>query len=387
MLTFVNHLFDVDRYKNQKDYIVNNVDRVRTHNFILLQTSTILYFLLMCVLAILTVFLPELVFGRKVYMIAAATGIIWYAVICLIMKYSSLPPLPFLYIFYSVCMWLAAQDAIFLNHGEGSATAFCGIILVFSMLTIDYSYRINLFIIFITVVFMACSYIFESPAYAARDIGNACIFCLLSVIIGYIPRLSKLGDFESERILQIERNIDTLTKISNRRSLFEALIKSESPSCKEPYTGAIMMDIDHFKKYNDTYGHQAGDRVLQQIGCFLGDFGVDFKFDVFRYGGEEFLALTRGADAERLALIAQNLVNTVHALSIPYQASKQGIVTISAGYAFAEETENIKYEKLIHQADTALYAAKKNGRNQAIKYSGQKQAPSPSPEDESEINA
>jgi diguanylate cyclase (GGDEF)-like protein len=387
MPTFLSHLVDIEQYKNQKDYIFNNPERVRRQNFTLLQISTVLYVLLMTTLTLLSLCFSELKFGRPVYIISAVTGLIFYICTRSILQSSRLSPLPFLYLFYLICMWMASEDAIFLNHGEGSAAAFCGIILVFSMLTIDHSYRINLFIIIVTIGFIICSYLFEARRYAVRDISNAIIFCILSVIIGYIPRLSKLKDFESERILQIERNIDTLTKIANRRSLFEALIKSESDSCKDPYTGAIMMDIDHFKRYNDTYGHQAGDRVLQQIGCFLGDFSIDFKFDVFRYGGEEFLALTKDATPEKLKIIAENLVNTVQALSIPYQASKPGIVTISAGYVYAEETENIKYEKLIQQADTALYAAKKAGRNQAIRYAGQKAAPDPSAEDESEINA
>ena len=129
-----------------------------------------------------------------------------------------------------------------------------------------------------------------------------------------------------------------------------------------------MMDIDNFKTYNDTYGHQAGDKVLRQIGCFLRDYGVDFKFDVFRYGGEEFLAMTREQDEIILDTLAENLVKTIRALKIPYKVSLPKIVTISAGYSFLHKTSDKHYEKLIQQADAALYTAKNSGRNQAARY-------------------
>ena len=114
------------------------------------------------------------------------------------------------------------------------------------------------------------------------------------------------------------------------------------------------MDIDNFKTYNDTYGHQAGDKVLRQIGCFLRDYGVDFKFD--------------GFDEIILDTLAENLVKTIRALKIPYKVSLPKIVTISAGYSFLHKTSDKHYEKLIQQADAALYTAKNSGRNQAARY-------------------
>jgi diguanylate cyclase (GGDEF)-like protein len=368
MVKMLRYLFDKEKHEKQKTDIENNRERIREQNYIIFKNSALLFFILMTILAGFTFLFSELNSGRIVYSISAVSGGLLYLFAVLFLKKHTLSSLPFHYILYTISLWMSCEDAIFLNNGEGSAVAFCGMILIFSILTIDYFYRINGYIIILTIIFILCAYYFEPRLYAVRDIANAFVFCILSLIIGSVSRLSKLSDFENQRICRIERNIDTLTGIPNRRSLFESLAACEKPACQDPYTGAIMIDIDNFKTYNDTYGHQAGDKVLKQIGCFLRDYGVDFKFDVFRYGGEEFLVMTREQNGIMLDTLAANLVKTIRALKIPYKVSLPKIVTISAGYSFLHEISDKHYEKLIKQADTALYTAKKSGRNQAAGY-------------------
>jgi diguanylate cyclase (GGDEF)-like protein len=357
-----------EKYEKLKTDADNNNERIREQNYVTFRNSALLFFILMTLLVVFTFVLPELESGRTVYFISAVSGGLLYLFAVLFLKKRTISPLPFLYILYTISLWMACEDAVFLNTGEGSAVAFCGIILVFSILTMDYFYRIDCYIIVSTIIFILCSCYFEPRPSAFRDIANSFIFCILSIIIGRVSRSSKLSDFENQRICRIERNIDILTGIPNRRSLFEALAVCEKPLCPDPYTGAIMIDIDNFKTYNDTYGHQAGDKVLKQIGCFLRDYGVDFKFDIFRYGGEEFLAMTRDRDSNRLDTLAENIVITIRDLKIPYKVSLPKTVTISAGYSFLNENFPRHYEKLIQQADSALYTAKKSGRNQAAGY-------------------
>jgi diguanylate cyclase (GGDEF)-like protein len=368
MVKLINFLFDKKKYEKHKTDITNNRERIQEQNCIIFKNSALLFFILMTILVIFTFLFSELKNGRIIYLISAACGIFLYLFAVFFLEKHTLSPLPFHYILYTISLWMACEDAVFLNNGKGSAAAFCGMILIFSILTIDYFYRIDGYIIIVTTVFILCAYYFEPRTEAVRDIVNSFVFCILSLIIGRVSRLSKLSDFENQRILQIERNIDTLTGVPNRRSLFDALAACKKPTCPSPYTGAIMIDIDNFKTYNDTYGHQAGDKVLRQIGCFLRDYGVDFKFDVFRYGGEEFLVMTREQNEIMLDSLAVNLVKTIRALKISYKVSLPKIVTISAGYSFLHKTSDKHYEKLIRQADTALYTAKKSGRNQASRY-------------------
>ena len=357
-----------EKYEKLKTDTINNKERIREHNYIMFRNSSLLFFLLMALLVVFTFFFSELQGGRTVYSISAVCGGLLYLFAVLLLKKHTIAPLPFHYILYTISLWMACEDSFFLNNGEGSAVAFCGIILIFSILTMDLFYRIDAYIIAATIIFILCACCFKSKPGAFRDIVNSILFCILAIAIGRISRESKLSDFENQRICRMERNLDTLTGIPNRRSLFEALGVCEKTICPDPYTGAIMIDIDNFKTYNDTYGHQAGDKILKQIGCFLRDYGIDFKFDVFRYGGEEFLAMTRDSDDSRLNALAENIVKTIRDLRIPYKVSKPKIITISAGCSFLKENGHRHYEKLIQQADTALYSAKNAGRNQSVRY-------------------
>jgi diguanylate cyclase (GGDEF)-like protein len=357
-----------EKYEKLKTDVNNNKERIRGHNYVMFKSSALLVFLLMTILVVFTFFFSDLQGGRTVYSISAVSGGLMYLFAVFFLKKRTITPLPFHYILYTISLWMACEDTFFLNSGEGSAVAFCGIILVFSILTMDYFYRIDIYIIAATTIFILCACCFKTKPGAFRDIVNSILFCILSIAIGRISRDAKLSDFENQRLCRIERNLDTLTGIPNRRSLFEALAVCEKATCPDPYTGAIMIDIDNFKTYNDTYGHQAGDKILKQIGCFLKDYGIDFKFDIFRYGGEEFLAMIKDPDDSRLSTLAENIVKTIRDLKIPYKVSQPKIVTISAGCSFLKEDGHKHYEKLIQQADAALYSAKNSGRNQAARY-------------------
>ena len=159
--------------------------------------------------------------------------------------------------------------------------------------------------------------------------------------------------------LKIENNkfslTDPLTKLGNRRRLdlhVEKLIPASERS-GDPFS-LIMLDIDHFKKFNDTYGHNAGDDLLVQIANILTGCSRDQDL-VIRYGGEEFIVLlpkTRIKDAE---FITRRILATV---------KEKTDVTISAG--LAEYDKRISFDKLTEMADSALYTAKENGRDQYV---------------------
>lgn len=158
---------------------------------------------------------------------------------------------------------------------------------------------------------------------------------------------------------------DPLTGLYNRRYLDESLelelaraLRSETP------VAAIMLDIDHFKKFNDTYSHEAGDVVLKEVADVLarsmrrGDIAG-------RFGGEEFLLLMPGADAERAIARAENMRKAIGSLDVSYAGQKLGRVTASFGVAtFPHDGET--GQSLVHAADVALYAAKNSGRDRVM---------------------
>jgi len=159
--------------------------------------------------------------------------------------------------------------------------------------------------------------------------------------------------------------LDGLTGIGNRRR-FDEIFSREWHRCMrsgQPLA-VIMVDVDHFKAYNDHYGHHSGDECLRVVAAMLdavaqrpGDFTA-------RYGGEEFVCLLPETDAEGARLVAERLRESVTSRAIPHEASTTDpSVTISAGYAAAVPWNGMEPYSLLAAADEALYTAKKAGRN------------------------
>ena len=159
--------------------------------------------------------------------------------------------------------------------------------------------------------------------------------------------------------------LDPLTGVYNRRfglgrlhEEFERSIRSTIP------LGLLMLDIDHFKSVNDTYGHQAGDRILKSIAAIIKSILREGDILV-RYGGEEFLAILPAAASEDLELIGERIRRSVEESSHPYD-SQTIRVTISIGGA-AFPNQNVEKESaLLQLADDSLYKAKETGRNRVI---------------------
>ncbi|MGC9455913.1 MAG: diguanylate cyclase [Halothiobacillaceae bacterium] len=164
-----------------------------------------------------------------------------------------------------------------------------------------------------------------------------------------------------ERALEIESGKDSLTQLLNRRFLPAIMSREIEFARRSGKSFAVMLlDIDHFKQINDEYGHNAGDRVLQQVSSLIlgnlrnGDF-------VFRYGGEEFLVLLVESTAESALRVAEKLRRLVEAESFILADDTALGVTLSAGIAMHDGHPD--YQRLIDQADRALYQAKDGGRN------------------------
>jgi diguanylate cyclase (GGDEF)-like protein len=164
--------------------------------------------------------------------------------------------------------------------------------------------------------------------------------------------------------------IDGLTGVANRRQ-FDHVLTAEWRRCSRAQKplSLIMIDIDFFKRYNDTYGHQAGDACLQQVAMSLKNC-VTRSYDlVARYGGEEFVCLMPETSLEGAESIMQTLNNAVTSLAIPHAATdvlsdSHHIVTISMGLASITPNPESSLEELIFAADRMLYAAKQAGRGQ-----------------------
>lgn len=159
--------------------------------------------------------------------------------------------------------------------------------------------------------------------------------------------------------------VDGLTGVANRRRFDEAL-QAEWRRCRRSGSplALIMIDIDHFKHYNDHYGHQTGDACLQAVATRLREHLSRSHDLVARYGGEEFVCLLPECDLASAHAMAEELRIAVAGLNIPHETSPAArMVTISQGVASAIPDEASDADSLLQSADTALYAAKSSGRN------------------------
>ncbi|WP_292910631.1 diguanylate cyclase [Niveispirillum sp.] len=161
--------------------------------------------------------------------------------------------------------------------------------------------------------------------------------------------------------------LDGLTGIANRRA-FDGALLHETQRLAQGGTGSlslVLVDVDHFKRFNDFYGHQAGDDCLRAVAAALSG-GLRRNGEVAaRFGGEEFAILLPGHDRSAALIAAERLRRAVTGLSLPHAARPDGdLVTISAGAATL--TEPGEGTALIAAADQALYRAKANGRNRVV---------------------
>ncbi len=159
---------------------------------------------------------------------------------------------------------------------------------------------------------------------------------------------------------------DKLTGIGNRRSFDVNLANYWAQACRSKVPLSLMMvDVDFFKKFNDSYGHQAGDECLRQVATALDSCARRAGDSVTRYGGEEFAVVLFHTSLNEAQNLSEKMLNAVRKLNIRHEQSQHNIVTISMGITTMLPTPHDDMLKLVEEADKCLYRAKENGRNRA----------------------
>ena len=183
-------------------------------------------------------------------------------------------------------------------------------------------------------------------------------------------KLTELEELNQELEISHERlrilsSHDGLTGLNNRRR-FDELLRQEwsrGVRMQEPLS-IVLIDIDHFKAYNDTYGHVSGDLCLRRVALALENALLRSTDMVARYGGEEFIAILPDTDEQGALQVAERMQEKVRALKEAHDGSPSGtVVTISIGVGATVPDGRGRAETLVDLADKALYHAKRNGRN------------------------
>jgi diguanylate cyclase (GGDEF)-like protein len=192
------------------------------------------------------------------------------------------------------------------------------------------------------------------------------------VLEAILKAMGRIADMQTElneanRKLERLAAYDALTQVPNRRSFDEALVRFTLQAKREKTELALLLiDIDHFKPYNDHYGHAKGDSCLVQFAAALTECLLRPVDLVARYGGEEFAILLPNTSLEGAENVAKRIVETLEKLALPHEASPMGqYLTASIGVALSGEG-NVEPNAFIEKADVALYKAKDLGRNQYV---------------------
>jgi diguanylate cyclase (GGDEF)-like protein len=176
-----------------------------------------------------------------------------------------------------------------------------------------------------------------------------------------------------DKLLELNRNLellaleDALTGLANRRQ-FDLFIQAETGRALRNNTGLalLMVDVDHFKAFNDQYGHLAGDACLRKIAAIITDHIKRPGDLAARFGGEEFAVVLPGTDYVGAFLVAEKIRRAVQAANLAHSQSPEGSITVSVGVCGYDPAAQTTTDELIGAADKALYVAKASGRNMSV---------------------
>lgn len=175
--------------------------------------------------------------------------------------------------------------------------------------------------------------------------------------------IKKYSDLQKENSL-----VDELTGIANRKK-FDETLKTEYTTSKRLLIplSLLMIDIDHFKNFNDTYGHLKGDEILRVVASTIENMVKRPRDLVARWGGEEFVVILSDTNIEGAMIIAERIRKGIEDLKIFNEIfSSNDLLTVSIGISTYKLEDDLTVEELIAKSDKALYSAKKYGRNKCI---------------------
>lgn len=328
---------------------------------VILATGTVVFALLWG----LTFLLPDYRELRVVYGLVLAS----FVGIHVLSQLPSLRTASIVWLYCAFCAYAAntAFCGIFVIP-DSTGVMILGCLVLLPTLTLDFSWRADLLEILIGAAYLLLVLPHKLPSAAQNEVVNVCFFAGTAMAAGGFQRRARMENFELERQSVLRETTDYLTGLGNRRKLFDYLSEKEKPDCPAPITGMLMLDIDNFKLYNDSYGHIAGDECLRRLGACLQALGLRYPVRFFRYGGEEFLATSGEFNREEMYCFCEKIADEMRDMGIQNEAADKGIVTVSIGFTVAESPMCGQYEQMISQADSALYEAKRSGRDRVVGY-------------------
>lgn len=348
-------------YVSKQDY-KDSRDEIRNSNLNMLSASSLIVAPLYTFLFTLSFILSSGKINRQRYLylaVAALSLLIFVISIAVLPKRQKFITLS-LYSFLMIMYAHGLVNGIFIYTLSHSVIFFV-LQIVSAILIVDKTLRIITFSAVWAALYIVLAIRFKPYSIAVTDsLDVICFFIVGSMMNMYLSHM-RTREFTLQQTIKTERDTDGLTGLLNKESLTREIKRS---LIKNPTTGILLlMDLDDFKKINDTYGHDIGDKVLSSVAKILKD---EFrKADIIgRFGGDEFIIYMTGTDDLNVAKskAIQSLENMRDALKTTHPEVK---IHGSFGIAPCSRPEE-DYNDLFKKADNALYAAKKSGKNQVF---------------------
>ena len=298
-----------------------------------------------------SLFSELLVINRLFYMISFIYSIFITTLFFIIRKDSFIAQL---LIYLSISVLLLIGALITQNQPNYPSTTFMVMLIITPMFMIDKPFFMGIVIAIASIVFGVWMYYVKPYEIWQADLVNVIIFEVVGFLIHIVSNSIRIKEFVLTRTIRIQKDTDELTGLKNKAALTKDI--NDFLLDKSRNQGIMfLLDIDHFKSINDTYGHDVGDNVIRQFGEFLGDY---FRNDeiVGRFGGDEFIFFIKDTNSADIAnKIANDIVSgAAERVTLPDKEKK---ISASIGIALYRGIEE-NYSEIFKKADMALYEIK-----------------------------
>ncbi len=330
----------------------------------------------LCIISVAVIAMALTFFGQPmlaaIYLIILGIEVVIYVVSSIALTRTNIVPISYILASFFLLHMFGFSILLGTYYSRNESAVVYMVILAISQILFVMPPVVTTTLSGISIVFLlVASYIYKNDFFFKADIINGLGVYILSVLLGgYFTRIRIQASMAQRKTEQLNRELermsmtDQLTGLYNHRSFVDIydIAASEAEKLGERI-GIIMMDIDKFKNYNDSYGHVEGDACLRQIGTCLAGFKADGVIP-FRFGGEEFIVIVREKECDRIGELAEGCRSAVEQLGIPHEVlGKDSCVTISVGYYVDKVSGKDNYVDIVKNADTAMYDSKKNGGN------------------------
>ena len=264
-----------------------------------------------------------------------------------------------LFIYLSISLLFLFAGLISQKSPNLPATTFVVLLLITPMFMIDKPYFMTIELIVASIIFLVWMHSVKDYDIWVKDFVNIVTFTLIGIFLHVVANSIRIKEFILTHKINVQKDLDDITGLKNKGALTREINAYLADSSK---TKGLMflLDIDHFKAINDTYGHDVGDSVIAQLGTFLGNKFTNNEI-VGRFGGDEFIIFIKDNDNLAYAsTLARDIISGVERfIKVPDESK---IIQVSVGIAIYQGIEK-NYSEIFKKADIALYQTKDDRAN------------------------